>query len=478
MTEQNKQINLAQSLRRLGSIILCLFVVTAPLQISTPAQAFTIGEEKEVGEKLLSIIRNEFELLDDPDITEYISKLGKQTLNLAGPQFFNYHFFVIDNKEFNAFAAPSGLIFIHSGLIEICATEGELVSVLAHEVGHAASRHVADRLKKSKSLNMGTTAMMLAGLIMGAGDISEALIAGSMATSATMSLKFSRQDEEEADRLGYKWMIAQNRDPKEMVTMLKKMRRVSRYRRGRVPTYLLTHPEPELRMGYVEDRIHYDIHRQYPQNDEFEFQRIKYRALTLTKDTHTLLPILLKKTRETHDGGDITMAYYGLSQAYRINRDYQKAIKALNKVMAKYTDRHILQTDLARIHMESGNHAKALQILTEVNKKHPEDLYNTYFLARTLQQSGDEDRAVRIYENLTEKLPTYSQLYYDIGQIRASQGHKGLGHFRLAQYNFYEGNSKSANYHLQQALKILVEGDLKRRQAQELADKMKKLEKM
>jgi predicted Zn-dependent protease len=153
-----------------------------PLPFSpAPAQAFTIGEEREVGEKLLTIVRKEFTILDDPDLTQYITLLGRQTLQLAGSQFFDYHFFLIDNKEFNAFAAPSGLIFFHSGLIDLCATEGELVSVLAHEIGHAASRHIADRISKSAKLNVATTAAMLAGLLLGQGALSQALISGSMA---------------------------------------------------------------------------------------------------------------------------------------------------------------------------------------------------------------------------------------------------------------------------------------------------------
>ncbi|MFH1021320.1 MAG: M48 family metallopeptidase [Pseudomonadota bacterium] len=254
--------------RRLTTYIICAFFVLGTLPMTgfspTLAQAFSIGEEREVGEKLLSIIRKEFTLLDDPDLTEYVTNLGQQTLQLAGPQFFDYHFFIIDNKEFNAFAAPSGLIFFHSGLIDLCDTEGELVSVLSHEIGHAASRHIADRISKSGKLNAATTALMLAGLLLGQGALSQALVTGSMAGGLTANLKFSREDEEEADRLSYKWMQEQNRDPADMVNMLKKMRRVSRYHRKQVPTYLLTHPEPENRIGYIEDIILQDQQKKNP----------------------------------------------------------------------------------------------------------------------------------------------------------------------------------------------------------------------
>ena len=93
-----------------------------------------MGDEKKIGEQLLTLIRREFKLIDEPDIIQYINELGRSTLEVAGPQFFDYHFFVINNKELNAFAAPSGLIFFHTGLIESLDSEGELVGVVAHEI--------------------------------------------------------------------------------------------------------------------------------------------------------------------------------------------------------------------------------------------------------------------------------------------------------------------------------------------------------
>ncbi|MCK4839496.1 MAG: M48 family metalloprotease, partial [Desulfobulbaceae bacterium] len=90
------------------------------------AKPFSIVKEKELGEKMQSLLRKEFKLIDDPDVAQYINDLGQQILAVAGPQYFNYQFFVIDNKDFNAFAAPSGLIFIHSGLISGMTSENEL----------------------------------------------------------------------------------------------------------------------------------------------------------------------------------------------------------------------------------------------------------------------------------------------------------------------------------------------------------------
>ncbi|MBU4119217.1 MAG: M48 family metalloprotease [Proteobacteria bacterium] len=475
-------MNHNKTFRHVVTYILCVaFIlgnVSTPFFLPSPAHAFSIGEEREVGEKLLSIIRKEFTLLDDPDLTEYITNLGRETLQLAGPQFFDYHFFIIDNKEFNAFAAPSGLIFFHSGLIDLCDTEGELVSVLAHEIGHAASRHIADRISKSGKLNATTTALMLAGLLLGQGALSQAVVTGAMAGGLTANLKFSRADEEEADRLAYKWMKAENRDPEDMVSMLKKMRRVSRYHRKQVPTYLLTHPEPENRIGYIEDIILQDRQKKIQIQDEFAYQRFKYRVQALSRDTQSILPILKNKAEEPGVLQTDPMLFYGLSQAYQANRDYPKAEEALQKVILRFPDRHILKTDLGRLKLEAGEIKNALQIFQEINRLDPSGSYNAYYLAKALQQDGEPAQAVLIYENLTERLPTYAKLYQEIGKIRAALGNKALGHYNLALYHYYEGASLSVRYHIEQALKGLSEKDPLFAKIQELKNKIVRIDKM
>lgn len=459
-----------------------LLFLTAPFSTMPKnmgvAHAFSVGEEKEVGEKLLSIVRKEFKLLDDPDISQYINRLGKEILTIAGPQYFNYHFFVINNKEFNAFAAPSGLIFIHSGLIDITGSEGELYSVLAHEIGHAASRHISDRIAKSSKLNIATAALLIAGIAIG-GDAGTGLVVGSQAAGATMGLKFSRQDEEEADRLAYKWMKSRGRNPETMVSMLQKMRKVSRYRRGMVPAYLLTHPEPENRIGYVDDLIGMDQNRRYPPNDEFEFQRIKYRVQALTRDPTSLLPILLKKVSDegTTNEQDKLGAYYGLSQVYLAKRDFSGARKALHKLMIDYPNKPILTTDLGITYFQNGQYAEALKLFQQAMAADPDCTYTKYYYAQALQKTGRITTALPIYENLLELLPDYSKLYHHIGQIKADQGSSETGHYYLGIYFWLEGDSKTAKFHLEESVKKSQENNQIKKKAQEMLEKIERLEK-
>ncbi|MEE4136662.1 MAG: M48 family metalloprotease, partial [Desulforhopalus sp.] len=183
---------------------LLILVLGQPTTLQ-PAGAFSIGTEREIGEKLLYSVRSAFSLVDDPDIVQYITSLGRNVLEVAGVQYFDYHFFVIDNKEFNAFAAPSGLIFFHSGLIATMQSEDELVSVLAHEIGHIVKRHLASRVEKGTYTSVASLGLALAAVAFG-GAAAPALLTGALATGQSMNLHFSRQHEEEADLLAYGWM--------------------------------------------------------------------------------------------------------------------------------------------------------------------------------------------------------------------------------------------------------------------------------
>lgn len=440
------------------------------------AHAFSVGEEKEFGEKLLSLVRKEFRLIDDPDINQYINNLGNEILAVTGPSYFDYYFFVINNKEFNAFAAPSGLIFFHSGLIEAMETEDELVSVLAHEIGHVQSRHIAERMNKASKVSLGTLALILAGVAVGNGAVSEALITGSMATAQSMNLSFSRKDEEESDRLAYKWMQENNRDPKSMVTMLNKMYRVSRLQRDMVPPYLLTHPEPHQRLNYVQDLLLMNGKRSYAAADNFVFQRFKTRILSQTKNTADLLTLYKKRIdRSDQSEHEKTMNQYGLALAYSDSADLKNAILTMEKVIAAYPSQAILLTDMGVLHFQDNNYQQALHYFQKAREMAPHDAYTTFYIARTYEQLKNENTALSYYEELLPVLPHYSRLYQRIGQIKAATGKKGEGYYYISMQYWLDGEPEKALFHLKQSMDQLAPGSHYYKLAGQLQEKIKRL---
>ncbi|MBW6520813.1 MAG: M48 family metalloprotease [Desulfoarculaceae bacterium] len=422
-----------------------------------PAFAFTVGEEREVGEILLYQTRLAFPLIDDPDIYQYINDLGAEVLRVSSAHFFDYRFFVIKNKEFNAFAAPSGLIFFHSGLIETMHSEDELVSVMAHEVGHVVSRHIASRMKKGTKVGIGAMALAIAGLALGGGGVAgQALVTGSMAASQALNLHFSRQDEEEADLLSYGWMKKMGRDTASMEKMLTTMRRITRYRMGQVPQYLLTHPDPEARLGYVQSLIAVDGASLSTQSqaDDFAFLRAKYRILSQLEDEGQFRNFLAMKIADPKSSSlEKNMARYGLSQVEREANNYDRSHDLLREVIAAYPDRSILLVDLGRVELAAGNKDKALALFLEAKRQNPEDLWAVFQLAMVYLELGQLKEAEANLFTLAREIPEYSKIYYELGKLRSTQGEKGEASFYLGKYYLYEGRIELARDNFEKVIK-------------------------
>ena len=442
------------------------------------AHAFTVGEERELGEQLLTMVRAGFNLIDEPDVVQYINELGDETLRIVGSQYYDYHFFVINNKELNAFAAPSGLIFFHTGLIESLDSENGLVGVVAHEIGHVVSRHLANRMDKSAKINVMTTLGVLAGIALGAGDLSQALISGSMAAGQSAALSFSRLDEEEADRLAFTWMQEQDRDPEAMVDMLREIRNVNRYRHGTIPQYLLTHPGPDMRMGYIQDLILFSDKKQYAEIDDFEFQRIKQRLISITKDPIKMIPYYQNLTpAEQQETPKTVMLKYGLSQLYLAAAEYDRAAKTLQEVIAFYPSKAILKTDLGIIHYKAGRDQEALGLLMDARRQEPKNAFTLYNLALVLEKAGRVEEAINYYEELTLLLPDFTRVYYQLGNIKATHGEQGEGYYNLGIYYWYEGDLPSAKHHFMQASKHLPADSKFHDNSQKMLEKIAKYQK-
>ncbi len=448
-------------MRKTVQNILAMVLVVAMLQFSAarPAVAFTVGEERELGEALLYQTRLAFTLLDDPDISQYINELGSEVLQVASAQYFDYHFFVIKNKEFNAFAAPSGLIFFHSGLLETMGSEDELLSVMAHEVGHVVSRHIASRMEKGMKVGVGALALAIAGLALGGGGgaASQALITGSMAANQALNLHFSRQDEEEADLLSYGWMKKLGRDPVAMEKMLKTMRRITRYRMGQVPPYLLTHPDPEARLGYIQSLLAIEkgaLAGGYKPVDNFAFLRFKYRVLSQVEDDGQFRNYLASRVTDEHvTQMERTMAKYGLSQVEREANNHERSLTLMREVVAALPDRSILLVDLGREELALGNKPKALELFTKASRQDPADLWAIFQIALVQVELGNTKEAEANFFTVVRETPEYSKVYYELGKLRSNQGKKGEASYYLGKYYLYEGRIELARKNFRLALK-------------------------
>ncbi|NNK93492.1 MAG: M48 family metalloprotease [Desulfobacterales bacterium] len=444
------------------------------------AHAFSIGEERELGEKLLYSVRASFPILGEPDLHQYINGLGQEVLQVAGLQFFDYRFYIVDSNQFNAFAAPSGLIFFYTKLIESMNSEDELVSVLAHEIGHVVKRHLASRMKKGKAINIASLGLALAAIAFGgAGAATQTLLAGSLAAGQSAQLYFSRQDEMEADLLAYKWIKDLDRNTDGQKEMLRTMRRITRYRSGQIPQYLLTHPDPEARLNYVESLIFADNSSSGSSRTDkmdFAFLRFKYRIMSVASKNESFRAYLVNKMADSRSSEtDIIMASYGLSQLDRQANNFDNSLKQLSQVIDAFPEQNILLVDKGILYSEMGELDQAKIILEGALNTDVSDMYAAFNLAKVLLKTNELKKAEELFRIVSYQMPEFPQVYFEMGRIQAAQGRTLESRFNLGKYNLYEGKLKLAQANFKQVADNQDDGAELKKESEEMLELIERL---
>lgn len=433
------------------------------------AAGFSPDEERALGKKFLLMVESRLPLITDPDVVSYVEKLGRKILAQAGPQFFDYKFYVIRDEALNAFAAPSGLVFVHSGMLEAMDNESELAGILAHEVAHVVARHIARRIERTQKLSLITMVGVLAGVFLGGGKAAEAVASGALAATSTLSLKYSREDEEEADRMAFKWVQGAGYDVRGMISTFKKIRRYSFLGSPTIPSYMTTHPALEERIGYLEDLI---LARPTPvvKGDPAELRRCQVR-LSLAMES----PARLREKWEAElkkNPGDPYL-YYGIALTYQAEKQYGQANSYLDQAASLGVSGSVLQGERGINAFAEGKLSEALVLLKQSVKDDSAVARFRLYLARTYKELGQVEEAVRSLERIEQDFPDYAEPYYHLSLIYGGRKEAGLAQYNLGMYYKLTGEHQSAVTHLKQALQDKALSPGKRKDIQGILEDMK-----
>src|SRR5437868_10409831 len=189
-------------------------------------------------------------LYPDSALQRYIQQFGARLAATSERPGLPWSFHVVDDPVVNAFALPGGFIYVTRGILAHLNSEAELAGVVGHEIGHVTARHTASQMTKQQLAQLGLAVGAIASPDVGryAGLASQAL--------GVLFLKYSRDDESQADELGLRYLRRAVYDPREMPHVFEMLARVSQAQGGgRVPEWLATHPNPENRRGRIEQEI-------------------------------------------------------------------------------------------------------------------------------------------------------------------------------------------------------------------------------
>jgi predicted Zn-dependent protease len=471
--------------RRLLAALLSSLLIAAPNGQAQSSSATpnlpTLGDasredlspvmERRLGEEIMHDIKRNKDYLDDPPITEYMNELGEKLVQARpgarGDANYDYFFFVVRDTQMNAFALPGGNIGVHSALLLAAQTESELASVLSHEIGHVAQRHIARQIGAQKGdALIPLAAMILAALAAKSSpDAAMGVFMGGQGLAIQRQLNFSRDAEREADRVGFQIMGEAGYDTSGMVAFFQRMQQTTRNYSDIVPAWLLTHPLTTERIADIQARVREQPYRQRVDATDFYLVRSRARVLQDESDKGLLeSQQFFQIQTESPSRQQVAAGQYGLSMIAIRRHDYAAAQSWLDKAKATLDKpptpgafsspmpRGQADTMLAVLSLEiklaqedkPEVMAAAVKEGAAAHARYPLSRGLVWQYADAMIKGGKYDEAGRFLRDQLQMYRSEPELHDFLAQVYAKQGKIALQHISTAESYVLQGGIMAA----------------------------------
>jgi beta-barrel assembly-enhancing protease len=325
--------------------------------------------EQRLGDQIYQEFLRAGVIHDDPETTDYLTRQATKLLHAATQLNHteadrSFLFFVVKDPTLNAFALPGGYIGVHTGLLVASPRESEVMSVLAHEIGHVTQRHIARMFgqQRKSSAVMIAAALLAAIAAQSSPDAAMGLLSLGQTMAIRDQLSFSRDAEREADRVGLQILSVSGFDPAGMSSMFERLGQAGRLYDNNAPAYLRTHPLSTERIADIQNRLqtdpdlrrlqknsagHSSTHAGMqaglknaggPESVQFSWLRAKLIALTDTKvdglrAARTRFEAQLKDPTQ-NTAGHQGPIQFGIAWAALLQRDFKGALTAIEAASA------------------------------------------------------------------------------------------------------------------------------------------------
>jgi len=437
--------------RRLRALFLaCLMLLAFPCPAFANFGEFTIRDELELARKFDLVIETRFPVVHDTRITGYVQSLVDRLVAAMPPQPFPIKTTVVRNGALNAFASAAGHITIFTGLIANFDTEDELASVIAHELAHVSERHIAKSIEKGKLVGVGSLLGILAGVLVGSqggGDAASGLVLGSVAGAKAMQLKYTRDNEKDADQYGLNYLVDAGFSPAGMTSAFDKIRRMQWLGGGgNVPSYLSTHPGMDERLIYMQERIARQPEEvRKRSSDNASFERVKLLVQAWYTDPNTARAVFQSSTS--------TSCALVLGEAIALSRlsQIEAAGKRFEDALACNPDDILWKREYGRFAFEYGDLRTAVKYLQEVVLREPEDLFALFFYARAVAEQGNHAASIPAMERVLKAVPRDAEVLEHLARYQAVVGRAFEAHLNYAKSFAYKRQFGKYDFHMQKS---------------------------
>ena len=444
--------------------------------IGTPADtALTQNDEYQIGLMVIKGLRDAGQILEDPETTEYLQTVGSRLATHANEGHVPFQFFLVKDRQINAFALPGGFVCVNAGLVLATANESELAGVMAHEIAHVTQRHIARGIRAQSKSAMASAAALLAAIIIGAAtgsaDAAQAGVVIAQGSAAQQQLNFSRSAEYEADRVGIAYMGAAGFDPRAMPSFFDTLNRKSGGP-GRVPEFLQDHPVTSNRIAEAKNRADQLPHVRAVDSTGFALIRERLRALSVG------------------DGGDPIEAYRRAAIGANVTGDSREYGEALAEIAAGHAD--VAATMLAELTRrrddvilyraaygqalaKAGDLPGALQSFETSMGLFPRNVPVSVRYAETLMLANQPDKAHHVLLDLFNFVPPTPDQIRLTALAANSAGDVADAYYYMSEYHIVGGELALAAGQLQMAIAVPGLSQIQRARFQARLDQIREV---
>jgi beta-barrel assembly-enhancing protease len=424
--------------------------------LGSPATAaVSLDEEYRVGLGWFASMRQTGQILEDPEVSDYIQEIGHSLSSRAEEGQHQFYYFVVKDPVVNAFAMPGGFIAVNSGTILATRNENELAGVMAHETAHVTQRHLVRQLIDQSHAGLMTTAAMLAAILLGAtagrGDpgAMEGAILATQSAAIQHQINYTRSSEFEADRIGIGTMATAGYDPLGMASFFDYMSR-----EGPEPSrinaiqFLIDHPIFSDRVAEARSRAEQIGRIHHTDSLGYTLMRERLRSLVgnpqLARDYYANL-------RKNGAGLNIEDRY-GKDVADIASRNPAAAIPDLQALVKEYPKVNQFYGALGQAYLANGQLKESEAVLDKALNLFPRNAPITIRLAETLMHAGDNKRAHLILDdlfNVVEPTPEQTRL---IAKAANAAGDVADAYYYMSYFYLMSGDLKMAANQLELGL--------------------------
>jgi beta-barrel assembly-enhancing protease len=423
--------------------------------LGSPATAaVSLEDEYRAGLGWFAQIRQTGQIIEDPEISDYIQQIGHSLSSRAEEGQHQFYYFVLKDPVLNAFAMPGGFIAIHSGLFLATRNENELAGVMAHETAHVTQRHLVRQLLDQSHAGLMSTAAMLAAILLGATagrgspDAMEGAILATQSAAIQHQINYTRASEFEADRIGIGTMASAGYDPLGMVSFFDYMSH-SGPEPGRINAvqFLIDHPINSDRVAEARNRADQIGRIRHEDSLSYTLMRERLRALVNPQGAREYYVSLAK-----NGTGKSIEDRYGKAVADITTRNPATAIPELQALVNEYPKVNQFYGALGQAYLANGQLKESEAVLDKAENLFPRNAPITIRLAETLMHAGNNRRAHLILDdlfNVVEPTPDQTRL---IAKAANAAGDIADSYYYMSYYYLMNGDLKMAANQLELGL--------------------------